>query len=489
MHHDEVAQWQKQSSIRLLRSDNAPLILSFLNKTLWIVPERTISESQFLEQLDIYLDRLHEQYPDKYLNSPKAYVDEWCDIDHYWLRRYRQGQSADYVLELTTHSERVLGWFQDLRQANFVGTESRFQQIVDLLDDLVIQSNPDVQTRLEYLELERQRIQAEIDTIKQTNRVEQYDEYKVRERFQIVVGLANDLIRDFTVVEDQFRDIAKDIQKAQLNPELRKGIVVGQMLDQHDELRESPVGRSFYAFWSYLQSPTRKDELNQLLHAVFSLPSIETDANDTFILKHLTSHLIQAGVKVDESSQRIASQLRRLLDETNASEQRRIKQLITDIKRLTYQQPDIIQQKQSLLSIEPFPKIQLVMERSLYEPREVVEYDGIIVEADTSDLSNLDLEILSNPFYIDARRLTQNIRTMLDKLPQISLSQLLEEYPAQQGLPEIVRYISIAYQEPFHSVDDTNTELIVVAGIESEMHPPLGIKVPQIIFRREDLES
>lgn len=489
MHHDDIFHWQKQSSIRLLRSDNAPLILSFLYKTLWAVPERTIAEIQFIDQLDIYLERLHDDYPDKYLNTPKAYLDEWCDGDHFWLRRYRQGQSADYVLELTVHSERVLGWFQELQQGNFVGTESRFEQIVNLLGDLVIQSNPDVQTRLDYLEAEKQRIQAEIDTIKQTNRVEQYDDYKVRELFQIVVGLANDLIRDFTVVEDQFRDIAKDIQKAQLNPELRKGLVVGQVLDQHDELRESPVGRSFYAFWSYMQSPSRKDELTALLQAVFELPTIESDASDSFILKHLTNHLIQAGIKVDQSSQRIASQLRRLLDEANIAEQRRIKQLITDIKHLTFQQPELIYQKQSLLSIEPFPKIQLVMERALYEPTELIEYDGILIEADNGDLSGLDLDILSNPFFVEITRLEENIKLLLAKMPQISLAELLSEYPAQQGLPEIVQYISIAYQDPFHKVDDSIIETIDVAGIEAEEHPSLRIKVPQIMFRSDSLES
>lgn len=488
MHHDEIVHWQKQSSIRLLRSENAPLIISFLYRILWIVPNRTITEVQFLEQLDIYLEVLHEEYPDKYQNSPKAYLDEWCDIDHYWLRRYRSGQGAEYVLELTTHSERVLAWFQDLQQGSFVGTESRFQQIIDLLDDLVVQSNPNVETRLERLEQEKRRIQEEINEIKRTNRVEQYDEYKIRERFQLAVGLANDLIRDFTVVEDQFRNIAQDIQKAQLEPELRKGQVVGRVLDQHDELRESPVGRSFYAFWSYMQSPSRKDELNGLLQVVFALPEIENDASDTFILRHLTSHLVQAGVKVDQSSQRIASQLRRLLDEANVAEQRRVKQLIVDIKRLAFLQPDFISQK-NVFSLEALPKIQLAMERSLYEPPEIVEYDGMLIEADTNDVSILDLNILTNPFFVDERRLQQNIRIMLDKMPQISLAQLLAEFPAQQGLPEVAGYVSIAYHEPFHTIDDSQREDIIVAGIESEMHPSLQIKIPQIIFRREALES
>ena len=54
--------------------------------------------------------------------------------------------------------------------------------------------------------------------------------------------MARQLLRDFRLVEEQFRDIARDLQKAQLQPGARKGALVEYVLEADTKLKESEQG-------------------------------------------------------------------------------------------------------------------------------------------------------------------------------------------------------------------------------------------------------
>src|SRR5512142_2667545 len=113
----------------------------------------------------------------------------------------------------------------------FVGTESRFLIIFQLIRDLVQKSTEDPSIRLAQLEQERDEIEQRIAAIRQTGLVDQrYTKVQLRERFFEASRLARQLLRDFRLVEDRFRAIARSIQEAQLRPGMRKGRLVEYVL-------------------------------------------------------------------------------------------------------------------------------------------------------------------------------------------------------------------------------------------------------------------
>ena len=83
MHHDDVLSSLRQSAaVKLLQSQNAPLILSFLADQFKQKQRVTIPHSILAENLTAYLDALHDTYPELYGATAVAYLRQWCDEDH-----------------------------------------------------------------------------------------------------------------------------------------------------------------------------------------------------------------------------------------------------------------------------------------------------------------------------------------------------------------------------------------------------------------------
>src|SRR5918996_2062976 len=145
MTHDELQTTFKHAySVKLLVSPNAPLILSFLYAQ-FKQPGRVVRAHQELaEALEEQLLELRSQETRRYASEAQSYLRQWCDEEHRFLRKYFATGQDDPVYELTSHAERAIEWVMSLRKAEFIGTESRFLRILDLLEEIVINRTPDV---------------------------------------------------------------------------------------------------------------------------------------------------------------------------------------------------------------------------------------------------------------------------------------------------------------------------------------------------------
>ncbi|PSB58000.1 DUF3375 family protein [Chamaesiphon polymorphus] len=80
------------------------------------------------------------------------------------------------------------------------------------------------------------------------------------------------------------------------------------------------------------------------------------------------------------------------------------------------------------------------------------------------------------------QKLLAQIATALKSRVEISLSELIEIYPIECGMEEVVEYLEIAHQPP-HTIDDDVKDSIEVANIlqDSQMKNTM----PRIVFRRQ----
>ncbi len=93
-----------------------------------------------------YLDCLREVHP----RLPKDYLNEWCDDQ---LLRKIFDSSDDPLFTLTSATEKAIAWLEELqKREDFIGTESRFLQIFDLLKEIQDRSTTDVEIRIAQLE-------------------------------------------------------------------------------------------------------------------------------------------------------------------------------------------------------------------------------------------------------------------------------------------------------------------------------------------------
>ena len=480
MEHDRIQFDLKHvPSLRLMRSDSAPLVLGFLHRSFKREQRVSLPYAELVEKLEEYLTALNEQHSDLYPRSAQAYLKQWSDEEHQFLRIYTRGN--DVIVELTPDTERAIGWVEDLHAGEFIGTESRFLEIFKYLDDLVSQSTEDIPTRLEQLEKQKAAIQHEIDTILSTGEVARYNTTQIKERFVRANDLARDLLRDFSGVEQNFRSIARSVQEAQLKQDAHKGSVVEYVLNADQELKSSDQGRSFYAFWEFLMSPTKQDELQALLDHVYTLPDLDQLRHDHSVLRRITKSLIEAGEKIVQSNQRLAEQLRRMLDERNLAESRQVRALIADIKHLAHRCVELPPADQAWVLLEGSPDVQLVMEKGLWEPAETLTFAQQPRSADPADLSGVALDSLYSQFYINESLLRRRIDTLLETRLEVTLAEVIDHFPVEKGVSEVIAYCTIAANDEYHLIDAGATEQISVPLIATG--DEALVTLPQITFR------
>ncbi len=475
-------------SMKLLRSQHAPLIIAFLYAQFKSSQHLSVPFDDLALQLERFLEVLNEQQPTA-SRSASAYLKEWADEAHRIVRITSRAH-GDFV-ELTADAERAIGWVEGLYGREFVGTESRFLAIFNLLEEIIARSTADVPTRLEQLERQRDSLQHEIDSIRAAGRVEPFSDTQIRERFFQAGEVARELVRDFAAVEQNFRMIVKALQERQVQPGTRKGALVGYVLDADEELRESDQGRSFYAFWEFLMSPSKQDELSELLERVYALPVIRDVARDNTLLRHVSGALIEAGGKVVGSNQRLAEQLRRLLDEHIQAERRRVRELIEDIKRIGLRLVDE-QQPVVFLELEGSPEVNMVMEKALWEPGVAPVIATRPLEGDL-DLTEADFGALFEQFSVSEKCLRDRVATLLTTQPSCTLLDVLEHFPLEQGLAEVITYMAIASRDGQHEVSETQHEKIFLQsapfGDDLERNSSSShrqVSVPKITFRSLD---
>ena len=484
---------QHAPGIKLIKAENAALIITFLHRQFKQEQRVSIPLGELAERLEDFLEERNEHEPRRFARTAQAYINEWADEHHRYIRIIAPtpGRNERPLVELTADSERTIGWLEEMHAQSFVGTESRFLLVVQMLRDMVQRSTEDPALRLEQLEQQRDQLQQQIEAIRELGKVDDlYTSTQLRERFLEASALARQLLRDFRLVEDRFRDIARSIQEAQLQPGARKGSLVEFVLDADAELKSSDQGRSFYTFWEFLMAPTRQDELYSLLREVNLLPDVQTVVREGTVLRHLPSYLVAAGEKVVQSNYRLAEQLRRMLDEQSIAERRRVRELALEIKQIALTRISDAPDEATFLELEGLPDVFLAMERALWEPGETLSFDELPVNVDDIDLSSIDLSHLYSQFYVDEAVLREHIDTLLALQPEITLTDLLTQYPVEKGLSEILTYCAIAAQDARHLIDSSVRERIPLSGApERTTDTERFVTVPRIVYRRSAHEE
>lgn len=464
-------------TVRLLRLDNAPLIISFLFLQFKKNNNIILSSTEVTTRLSDYLYNLRERYGEEvYPDTAKNYLDRWADYG--FLRKYYPSSSDDPLFELTPAAEKAMDWIMDMDRKEFIGTESRLLKIIGILNEIVHKSSDDPQKRLEELEKQKHEIEKEIEKIK-AGIIEKLNETQIKERFFDVYDTARKLLSDFRQVEYNFRELDHKVRERQLDSTVKKGKLLDDVFESHDYIWNSDQGKSFRAFWEFLMSPQRQDELNELIELVTALPVIQEIKHDDFV-ERLKVNLIEAGDKVNKTIHHLVEHLRRFLDDRAILENKRITEIINEIKSLAIEAKENPPKDKGFMLLENRPSVELIMERPLWSPSNNLEIESVLMEEGSAD--DIDTDALYRQIYMDPAELKERIQEALKSQTQITLKQLAEIYPIVKGTSELITYLSIASKDSKSFVNDDKKEIINVSNKETERH--FQIQMPQVIFSR-----
>lgn len=472
---------------RLLAAEHAPLVASFLHRTFVAPNVRVMAQAALVEALNDTLYALHEQTVEK--ATPKfpkpalEYLNDWAANDKAWLRKFYPPGSDEPHFDLTPATERALAWLVNLSDRAFVGTESRLLMLFELLKQMSEGSDTNPETRLAELHKRRDDIDAEIALVLSGN-MPLLDDTAVKDRFQQFDRLAKELLGDFREVEQNFRTLDRRVRErialwdgCDQGHAQGRGALLEGIMGERDAISDSDQGKSFQAFWDFLMSQSRQEELTALLERVLALPPVAALSPDKR-LRRVHYDWLQAGEHAQRTVALLSQQLRRFLDDQAWLENRRIMDLLRGIeaKALSLRDAPPAGLVHSVNALGP--SVELPMERPLYSVPVKTALRNVRLETGDADV---DADALYSQVRVDKAALASHIRQSLQTRAQISLGELLEARPLQQGLGELVAYLQLASAPAQSVIDEDTLETVRWTAADGIVR---SAEMPRLIFVR-----
>ncbi len=461
---------------RLLQSPHAPLVASFLDRVFLEPNVRMMGQADLSEALEDTLFTLREQRPGAYPRTALEYLNDWADNEKGWLRKFYAAGSDEPQFDLTPAAEKALSWLASLAERSFVGTESRLLTLFELLRQMSEGSETDPQARIDELERRRAEIDAEIERVKSGD-IPLLNETAVRDRFQQFLQLARELLGDFREVEHNFRLLDRHVRERIALWEGGKGALIEQILGERDAIADSDQGRSFRAFWEFLMSQSRQEELTRLLGRVLELPPV-AELHPDARLRRVHYDWLEAGEHTQRTVARLSQQLRRFLDDQAWLENRRIIEILRNIESAALAVREAPPAGPFISFPESSAEIELPMERPLFTPPIRPVLPDLELEAGEAEV---DLAALYAQVAVDKLELEGNIRRSLQARSQVALTELLAEHPLRHGLAELVVYLHLAAEWPHVVVDEERADVVEWWSDEGTVR---RARLPGILFVR-----
>lgn len=298
-------------------------------------------------------------------------------------------------------------------------------------------------------------------------------ETAVRERYQQFGATARELLSDFREVGEKFRELDRLAREKIASWGGAKGDLLAELVESRSDIGSSDQGASFQAFYDFLLSQDRQEELSDLLRRTQQLEAVSPDRR----LSTVHHDWAEAAERTQRTVRQISEQLRRFLDDQVWVENRRVVDLVRAIEGLALELKDDAPELGLELDVPGLP-ITLPTERPLYVVRESAEVDSMLAPADEEEL---DLSALMAQSFVDRARLADNLRALVPQGSAATLSDIVAVHPIEQGAAEIVGYLSLDEYDLRLEMDEAvETVIDYVEGDGS----PRRVRMPKVTVSR-----
>lgn len=251
----------------LLHKRYAPLVVSLLS-VVFTAERPTVPVADAHTEIGDALHQLRAAgYEDKVpVGSARDLCRQWADAG--WL--VRQVLDGDVeVYRLSAHAVGALEVAGRAGGARARVSQSRVRTLLDALDRLAQDADPDVMVRVARLDAEIRRLQAEVARLERTGEVDPVDDEQLLEEAENVLHLVRELPADFARVAESIKAMQRDVVTALRQDERPTGAVLREYLERGEHVMESTAeGRAFAGALRLLGDPQRLDELSAQLDVV-----------------------------------------------------------------------------------------------------------------------------------------------------------------------------------------------------------------------------
>jgi Protein of unknown function (DUF3375) len=485
MNYDEIDRLRAHHPAwSLLRSPNAALVMSFLGRVFIDRNVADVAAGELAGELDDELYALNQRLgEERFPRKASEYLDEWAAPERGWLRKFYPPGSDEAHYDVSPAVEKALMWVADLRSREFIGTESRLKTIFDLLRQMVYGAEEDPERRMAELRRRRAEIDEEIARAER-GEIVRLDAVSQRDRFQQFSRTARELLADFRQVEENFRRLDRNLREQIAGWTGSKGALLDDAVGSRNSISESDQGRSFQAFYDFLLSHQRQTELNDLLDRLHEIEEIEEIGELDERLAHVHYDWIDACERTQATVRLLSEQLRRFLDDQVWLENRRVFDLLRSIEAKALAVRHVPEVTPAMEMDDTGIMVGLPMERPMHRRPAEVSLESVDVTAGSEEF---DSSALLSQMYIDRARLAASVWDGLGPQEQVGLRTVLADTPLQQGLAELIGYLSLA--EPGLAVvfDGEHRDQVSWSAEDEEVERVADL--PRVSFTRDRAEG
>ncbi len=471
---------RQSTAWQLLAADNAPVVLGMLQAHL-LEKERRLPSTVLRERIAGDLEELRARGFD--LPQPaEAYMSQWLRSGY--LERSYQPEAAEEEYELSAAAVRAIQFVQSLGEQRAVATESRLSLVFGQLRQLAEQTEADPERRLEALQRERARLDAEIAAVAR-GEFEPLPADRALERAREILALADELANDFRRVREDFQQLNRELREQILDADSSRGEVLEKLFAGVDVIAEADAGRTFKAFWRLLTDPEQSVALENALEDVLSRDfSRELSRRERRFLLQLTRLLLERGGEVHEVFQHFARSLKHFVQSQEFREQRRLNRLLALAQRRAAQAKEHVRPTADVGHVLYLSSAGLrsVAQWQLHDPIQD-RVNGGIARAEPADITLETVGELVAGSEIDFRRLREQLRELLSRREPVTVADVLAAYPAEQGLGSVVGLVALGVR---HGTVSEQTEQVAWEGADGAAR---RARIPRIFFTRAEFDD
>lgn len=434
-------QLRRMSTWRLLSATKAPAVLAIL-QAVFPAGERRLARSELVARVETHRDLLAEEGQ---VRTAAEYVDGW--VREGYLTRRDDQQRLETTFEPSPATIDAIQFIASLEEHRPTTTESRLTLVLQQFDRLAQETETDRDVRLADLQQRRARIEQEIRDLSEGELMLPSTEASL-DRLRDILQIAAELSGDFLQYREDLRAVDLRLREQILSPEGSRGEVLEQLLAGDDLLGQSPVGRTFTAFFRMLNDPhqtrTAQDLVDRLLDRDFARSLTRTERER---LANVFSDLYEPAQEVLDVKTELYRSLARFVRSQDFRQHRVMLDLLQEAQGLALAQKDDVPTR-APFPLEPLlsrAQLRSVAQHQLKDPTD----PGEPAEAEVHDATALSVEVLEDLVRtndIDIVGLAGDVNDVRGRVGQASIGDVLRERPAQQGLASVIGLMFLATQ-------------------------------------------
>ena len=463
-------QYQESPVWKLLRADNSPLILAFISDLFRESNEVPFGKAR--AALEAELDRCREL--DIWITETPAstYLREW--ILSGWLRE------LDDLLTKTDACEIALRFCHNLEQRETNATASHLRIVQEAVRDLAVAMSPNPNERVLLLKSKQAEIQLEIDKLTAGIVVHLTPEEQ-KERLREIYQLASVLTGDFRRVEDEIREMDKNLRVSMIKSGSNRGEILQSVLEREQILSVTDAGRAFEGFFQLLCDQNRSTEFREQLKSILGRSIVNSlSPAQTRFLGQLMRELGSESERVLTVRRRTEESLRTYIENETHLEMRAIDRLLEQLKfiAVSFHQEGISLKTELPIELSTGSvRITSPESMKLREIDEQFNTGNISAHPNLGTPSNEMLECLDA---VKVSEVALRIKNILAANGPLTIAGVVKEAPLTEGLEELVACLRVA--RAVDAIDVGDKEFVEVLDKKGNF---LQASIPKYLFRVE----